>query len=246
MGLRELKKTRTRQAVQQAAMHLFAVQGYAPTTVEQIAAAAEISTATFYRYYCDKEDIVFGGDDPAVVEEAIAERPPHEPLADTIGALFQRLAAQAEADRDAVLIRVRLMHGVPGLQARRWATRQKTAELMARLLAPRAGTDPDDPQLRLAIAVALAAESETVLYWARTDGTVPLAGLLSAAVATIEPVLRIRMPHDPLTNDAAAGRGPHAERTAADPALNQGQPVRARRAAGRRPGAAIETSPLPL
>ena len=246
MGLRELKKTRTRQAVQQAAMHLFAAQGYAATTVEQIAAAAEISTATFYRYYCDKEDIVFGDDDPAVVEDVIAERPVHEPLADTLGALFQRLAEQAEADREAVLIRVRLMHGVPGLQARRWATRQKTAELMARLLAPRAGTDPDDPQLRLAIAVALAAESETVLYWARTGGTVPLAGLLSAAVATIAPVLRIRIPHDPLTEDAAIGSGPHAERTAAEAPLSQRQASRARRAAGRRPATATETSPLPL
>jgi AcrR family transcriptional regulator len=58
MGLRELKKTRTRQAVQQAAMQLFDQQGYAATTVEQIAAAAEISTATFYRHYSDKEDIV--------------------------------------------------------------------------------------------------------------------------------------------------------------------------------------------
>src|SRR5215475_4299800 len=112
MGLRELKKTRTRQAVQQAAMRLFALQGYAATTVEQIAAAAEISTATFYRYYCDKEDILFGDDDRVVVQEVVAERPPHEPLAATLDALFRRLAAALEADKDAVLVRVRLMHGV--------------------------------------------------------------------------------------------------------------------------------------
>ena len=124
----------------------------------------------------------------------IAGRPPHEPLADTLSALFQRLAAEAEADRDAVLIRVQLMHGVPGLQARRWATRRKTAELLARLLAPRACTDPDDVQLRLAIAVALAAESETILYWAQTGGTAPLADLLAASLATIEPALLIRVP----------------------------------------------------
>lgn len=193
MGLRELKKARTRQAVQQAALHLFGTQGYAATTVEQIAAAAEISTATFYRYYSDKEDIVFGGDDDRdVVEEVISARPPTEPIADTIGALFERLAVQVEDNRDAFIVRMRLMHGVRGLQARRWATRQKTADLLAWLLAPRAGTDPDDPQLRLAIAVALAAEAEVLFYWTRTGGTIPLAGLLADALAKIEPALRVQ------------------------------------------------------
>jgi AcrR family transcriptional regulator len=191
MGLRELKKTRTREAVQRAAMRLFDTRGYAATTVEQIAAAAEISTATFYRYYSDKEDIVFGDDDPALVEEVIAARPSDEPVAVSLGALFQRLAAEFEADRDAVIVRMRLMHGVPGRQARHAATRQKTADLLARLLAPRARTDPDDPELRLTIAIALAAEAETLFYWVRTGGSVPLEGLLADALARIEPALHV-------------------------------------------------------
>jgi AcrR family transcriptional regulator len=189
MGLRELKKTRTREAVQRAAMRLFDTQGYAATTVEQIAAAAEISTATFYRYYSDKEDIIFGADDGDLVEEVIAARPADETIGATMVALFQRLAAESEADKDAVIVRLRLMHGVPGLQARRWATRQKTADLLARLLAPRAHTDPDDRELRLAIGVALAAEYETLYYWAKTGGGGSLAGLLADALARIEPAL---------------------------------------------------------
>jgi AcrR family transcriptional regulator len=191
MGLRELKKERTREAVQRAAMRLFDTQGYAATTVEQIAAAAEISTATFYRYYSDKEDIVFRDDNRALVEEVIAARPPDETVAASLGAVFQRLAAEFEADRDAVIVRMRLMHGVPGLQARRSATRQKTADLLARLLAPRAHTDPDNRELRLAIAVALAAEAETLFYWARTDGAGQLEGLLADALTRIEPALRV-------------------------------------------------------
>lgn len=172
-------------------MRLFDQQGYAATTVEQIAATAEISTATFYRYYSDKEDIVFGADDRAIVEEVLTTRPPDEPVAATIGALFQRLAAEFEADKDAVIVRLRLMHGVPGLQARRWATRQKTADLLARLLAPRAHTDPADRHLRLAIGVALAAEYETLYYWARTGGASSLEALLTDALARIEPALRV-------------------------------------------------------
>jgi AcrR family transcriptional regulator len=188
MGLRELKKTRTRQAVQQAAMRLFDEQGYAATTVEQIALAAEISTATFYRYYCNKEDIVFGDDDELLVDEVIASRPLHEPLAETIGALFRRLAAEFELDRDAVIVRMRLMNAIPDLQARRWARRQTTANHLAQILAPRAGRQPDDHELRLAIAVALAAESETLCHWARIGGIRPLADLLDDALARIGPI----------------------------------------------------------
>ena len=189
-GLRELKKTRTRQAVRLAAMRLFRDQGYEATTVEQIAACAEISTATFYRYYRDKEDVVINdGDRADFVEEVLAGSPGRESVFDTIRALFEWTAAELESDRDAVLVRLRLVSEVPALQARRWASRQALADVLASMLAPRAGTSADDHGLRLAIAIALAAESETLFYWARIGGTQSLAGLLGDALAKIEPVL---------------------------------------------------------
>jgi AcrR family transcriptional regulator len=190
VGLRELKKNRTRAAVRQEAMRLFDEQGYAGTTVEQIALAAEISTATFYRYFRDKEDVVIVGHDQDVVEQVIAGRAPHEPLADTMRAVFLRLAEEFEKNRDVEIVRMRLVNSVSELQGRRWCNRHAMADLLARLLAPRAGRQPDDHDLRLAITVALAAESETVSYWARIGGAEPLADLLSAAVTAIEPVFR--------------------------------------------------------
>jgi AcrR family transcriptional regulator len=59
-GLRERKKHATRKAIHDAGMRLFAEQGFAGTTMEQIAEAADVSRATVFTYFPSKEDIVFG------------------------------------------------------------------------------------------------------------------------------------------------------------------------------------------
>jgi AcrR family transcriptional regulator len=207
MGLRELKKTRTRQAIRQAAMRLFRDQGYEATTVEQIASAAEISTATFYRYYRDKEDVVINdGDRSDFVEEVLAGSPERDSLFGTVKALFEWTATELESDREAVLVRLRLVLEVPALQARRWASRHALANALAGMLAPRAGTSTADHGLRLAIVIALAAESEALFYWARIDGAESLAGLLDQALDTIKPVLSGWPPATGPGTGAAASR----------------------------------------
>lgn len=61
-GARAEHKQRTRTAIHQAAMKLFAAQGYAKTTVEQIAEEAQVSHTTFFRYFGSKELVVISDD----------------------------------------------------------------------------------------------------------------------------------------------------------------------------------------
>src|SRR6266702_4650622 len=74
-GLRERKKARTRAAIRQHALRLFREQGYQATTVEQIAAAAEVSPSTFFRYFPTKEDVVLQDDMDTRMVEAFTRQP---------------------------------------------------------------------------------------------------------------------------------------------------------------------------
>ena len=74
-GLRERKKAKTRATIRQHALRLFREQGYSATTVEQIADAAEVSPATFFRYFPTKEDVVLQDDFDIVTLEALAAQP---------------------------------------------------------------------------------------------------------------------------------------------------------------------------
>src|SRR6202142_4641493 len=74
-GLRERKKARTRASLREHALRLFGEQGYHATTVEQIAAAAEVSPSTFFRYFPTKEDLVLQDDMDTRMIEALDRQP---------------------------------------------------------------------------------------------------------------------------------------------------------------------------
>ncbi len=77
MTLREQKKARTREALADAALRLYAEQGFEQTTVDQIAEAAEVARRTFFRYFPSKEAALFPDRERrlAAFRDALARRP---------------------------------------------------------------------------------------------------------------------------------------------------------------------------
>jgi AcrR family transcriptional regulator len=122
-GLRARKKQRTRQAIVEAAYRLFDARGYDETPVSAIAAAAEISPATFYLHFPAKEDVLWGGQGLLeVAHAAIADRGPGEaPAAAVVRAIRAAVEASRHGPRDPggdlEAIRIRLITTVPALRA---------------------------------------------------------------------------------------------------------------------------------
>jgi AcrR family transcriptional regulator len=187
--LRERKRTRTRLMIQGEAMRLFAAQGYAQTTVEEIADAAAISPRTFFRYFPTKEDVVLWDEYDPQVGELIAARPDDEPVAESFRAIIREtLTGLLARDRDELLTRVQLLSSVPELRARflemqaGWltSTEGQDAELKAALARRR--PVPDDRQLRVVGGALSAAVAIAIDEWHRDGGKSDLLGLFDQSV----------------------------------------------------------------
>jgi len=169
-GLRERKKQKTREAIQREALRLFQAQGYSATTIEQIAAAAEISPSTFFNYFPTKEDVVlYDNYDPILISQ-LAARPPGELLSASFRRALDSLGAVMERDRETILARARLWVETPELRTRIWEELEKARDLLTALMAAHSGRDSGDFELRVIAMTLVAATFEASLEWIRQDG----------------------------------------------------------------------------
>src|SRR5437773_9233766 len=100
-SLRDRKKDRTRRTLQAEAVRLFAQKGFQATTIEEIAAAAEVAPRTFFRYFSSKEEVVFWSEHQPALAGFVAARPDHEPAAEALRrGLVDGLATFYEQDRE--------------------------------------------------------------------------------------------------------------------------------------------------
>jgi AcrR family transcriptional regulator len=169
-GLRERKKLKTRESIQREAMRLIEKQGYNRTTVEQIAAAVDISPSTFFNYFPSKEDVVLYDAYDPIIGRLLLERPTDEPLGVAIRRVLEEMAGLFERDRDIILARARLWLEEPSLRARLWEELERGQVFMTGLIAQRSGRDADDFEIRVTVMVIIMAAMEAMREWVRHDG----------------------------------------------------------------------------
>ncbi|MGW7638308.1 TetR/AcrR family transcriptional regulator [Streptomyces decoyicus] len=172
IGLRERKKIQTRQAIRRAAYRLFEEQGYDATPVDQIAAAADVSPSTVFRYFPTKEDMVLTDEYDTVLETGIRARPADEPVVESVRRVsVETLRTMAAQERGELVQRLRLIREVPAIRGRTAERTAQDAAMLTAVLAERSGRPADDLELRVISAVILAALQEALLHWGEGDRT---------------------------------------------------------------------------
>jgi AcrR family transcriptional regulator len=195
-SLRERKKLATRRALRRVTLDLVAEHGFGHVTIEDIAAAADVSPRTFFNYFPSKEAAVFGIDTERT--EALRRRLTGQdfPGESALDALRAALVAEARSRAEDLgdlggdpadwLCRMKAAHGDPSLRAAASAHMASVERAIADALAERLGTDPEqDPYPVLLAATGSGVLRAAMTFWARSGGTVPLDQLTDVAFAAL-------------------------------------------------------------
>ncbi|WUX07339.1 TetR/AcrR family transcriptional regulator [Streptomyces niveus] len=136
-GLRERKKRQTYERLSETAIALFLEKGFEKVSVAEIAAAAEVSKPTLFRYFPAKEDLVLHRfadheDEAARVVAGAGGRSPLEALRRHFAdGLARRDPVTGLNDDPRVLAFHRLLYGTPSLVARAYAYQGRSEAALA-------------------------------------------------------------------------------------------------------------------
>ncbi|MFJ7137640.1 TetR family transcriptional regulator [Streptomyces fungicidicus] len=138
IGLRERKKLRTYRTVSDTAIRLFLERGFDAVSVAEVAAAAEISKPTLFRYFPAKEDLVLYriADHEGEAARVAAEGPaPVEALRrHFLDGLRRGDPVTGLSDDPDVLAFHALLYGTPALVARLHGHLERSEEALAEAL----------------------------------------------------------------------------------------------------------------
>jgi AcrR family transcriptional regulator len=186
LGLRERKKLRTQQQLQEAALELFLERGFENVTTDDIAAAVEVSKTTFYRYFESKEGALLGNtaERLASIRHSLESRPVDEPVLDAVRHAMVSMVSQY--DRDAMLLKSRVARDSPSLRARNLEQQAAWESVVANFVRSRLPDSPErELQSRVIAANVIASARATVDYWLDTEGRDELAGLVDDVLGTL-------------------------------------------------------------
>ena len=185
-GLRERKKAQTRAAIQRHALGLFRENGYSGTTMEQIAAASEVSPSTLYRYFPTKEDLVLTDDYDPVMASAVRAQPPQlsplEALQEGIRSVMETFSPE---EFDEFRERSALSFNTPEVRAKALDHLVTTMDLIAELIAERAGRSSNDYAVRVMAGTVIGGTLAAQLRWIDALDDVNLGELIDQALEQV-------------------------------------------------------------
>lgn len=185
VSLREAKKAQTRLALRDAAVELFVTNGYDATTVAEIAATAQVSEPTFFRYYPTKADVVLAPLQHRIdrtlsaLEDLPVDLPPIEACLRT--AQSAQAADLLPAPIEAPYLRE--LRGTPSLRSAMLDVFDAATDRLGNEFARRLQRRPQDLEVRQTAAAVVATLQEVFFQWAANTDDFDIG---AAAVAAFE------------------------------------------------------------
>lgn len=170
LGLRERKKSQTRELIARTAQALFVQRGFDEVTVAEIARAADVAEKTVFNYFPTKEDLVYSGMDTWEEDllTAIRERPSGQPVLTAFARFVAEprgLVARQDLDSAQRLAQLtRMVADSPALRAREQQTFAHYTGSLAALIAEETAVDERDPRPWVAANAMMGVHRALIAY----------------------------------------------------------------------------------
>lgn len=178
-GLRARWRAEAMRTIQEKALDLFDERGFSRVTIEQVAAAAEVSPSTVYRLFGTKEGLVVADEFDTMSQEAVAELLDPE---DPVGSLVQIVrryesasTADARGGPDPAR-RIRYFFEEPSVRTAVCAALDRAGQRIAPLLTKSKKTKLNDAQARVAANALAFGYFGALEQWHLDGGKKPIAG----------------------------------------------------------------------
>ena len=190
MGLRERKRRATHQRIADEAARLARQKGLDATTIDEIAAAAQVARATFFRYFDAKETAVAEGFSIpwlTLLVDNLEAQPAHLSAMDAVIETFVGFGEDFDPHvRNLVLQQAQMSQASPSLAAWTLALYVRFELAIAAAVASRFDDlAPDDSRPRMVGALTMSAVRISLDTWLASGATKDLAALLQSALRSV-------------------------------------------------------------
>jgi AcrR family transcriptional regulator len=170
-GLRVRKQQFVRNSIFDAAIELFAVKGFDETTVEEVAQAAGVSRASFFRYFSSKDDLLaqnvlkYGDALTTAIKSSQASLPPFEMMKETVLFVARHTVTHPRL-RQVIDISMRSPSAMQAHNSRMLEVERSVAVAFAERIG---SSSMDELEPRLLATLTLSAMNVAILSWYRGD-----------------------------------------------------------------------------
>jgi AcrR family transcriptional regulator len=187
-------KSRTRQALREAALDLFATQGYDSTTTEQISEKAGVAARTFFRYFPTKEAVLFFGEHAWIQALGADFLTQPETMSDieAMCASFVVAAPGLTRSRQYLLLWEKAIASSPTLRGRQLDGQLDDAATVAKAIAARGGLADPDERCRLLASIGLLTHRRALNRWLQAPAGTDLGEVITEEFAMLSDLSKPR------------------------------------------------------